>query len=145
MGTNRCHLYASLPQKRFLVLVGCSSPFMRLAQHLTVASHLVQAKVCLVGETQRAPPRHCRDAMVYGRMTTPVHEKSTIPLPFRCATHANKHALMTLEGTTPGSRTLEAFPHPSSNGDDVALLAQKPTICPTKPKLINYGDVTELK
>ena len=27
------HLFASLPQKRFLV--GCSSPFMRLAENLT--------------------------------------------------------------------------------------------------------------
>ena len=54
------------PQKRFLV--GCSSPFMRLAQHLTaLRAWCKQCNVCLWSvETRRAPSRHFRDAGVFG-------------------------------------------------------------------------------
>ena len=42
------HMQESPPHKRFLV--GCSSPFMRLAQHLTALRALGASDVCLVGE-----------------------------------------------------------------------------------------------
>ena len=55
--------------------IECSSPFMRLAQHLTALR--AWCNVFLVGENRRAPSRHCRDARVYGRKTTAVHDTST--------------------------------------------------------------------
>ena len=53
-----------------------SSPFMRLAEHLT-ALRVGASNVCLVGETRRAPSRHSRDARVYGHTTTAMHKLST--------------------------------------------------------------------
>ena len=69
----------SRPQKRFLV--GCGSPFTRLAQHLTVhsASRLVQARSSWSVKTGCAPSKHYRDAGVYGYTTTAMHALSTPP------------------------------------------------------------------
>ena len=45
------------------------------------ASHLVQAMPAWLVKTRRAPPRHSRDARVYGHTTTAMHKLSTL-LPF---------------------------------------------------------------
>ena len=63
-------------------LEGCSSPFMRLADHLTaLPSRLVQAMPAWLVKTRRAPSRRSRDARVYGHTTTVMHKLSTPPHP----------------------------------------------------------------
>ena len=59
-------------------LEGCSSPFMRLAEHHG-ASRSVQAMSALLVKTRRAPPRHSRDARIYGHTTTAMHKLGTPP------------------------------------------------------------------
>ena len=44
------HRQENLPQKRFFVEDAASSPFMRLAQHLTARFALGASNVCPVGE-----------------------------------------------------------------------------------------------
>jgi len=46
------HMQENSPRKRFLLIVRCGSPFMRLAQHLTAlgAWYMYTSNVCLVGE-----------------------------------------------------------------------------------------------
>ena len=67
--------YACPPQT--LCLVGCSSPFMRFAQHLSALRTWCKQCSPWWVKTQRAPSRHCRDASVYGRTTTAMHDMST--------------------------------------------------------------------
>ena len=67
------HMQEIPPQKRFIV--GCSSPFMRLAEHFT--SRLVQARSAWSVKIRRAP--YCRDAMVYGHTTTTMHDNASPP------------------------------------------------------------------
>ena len=72
----RCHLCASPPHKRFLA--GYSSPFMRIAEHLTVLR--VWRKQCLPAESlklRRAPSRYGRSMGIRQR---PCMVSST-PLP----------------------------------------------------------------
>ena len=66
------------PLNRFLV--GCSSPFMRLVQHLT-ALRKAWCKKCLPGQpkTRSAPSRHCRDARVFGNTTTAMQDNEYTP------------------------------------------------------------------
>ena len=71
----RCHPYASLPQTRFLV--GCSSPFMRLAPTPHGASCLVQAMSAWSVKPRSAPSWHCSDATAYGLTNTAEHDMST--------------------------------------------------------------------
>ena len=57
---------------------------MQLTVHATRrtphgALRLVLAMSCLVGEIRRAPSRHCRDARVYGRTTTAMHDNEYPP------------------------------------------------------------------
>ena len=54
---------------------------MRLAEHLTGASCLVQAMSAWLVKTRRAPSRYSRDVRVYGHKTTAVHNLSTPPPP----------------------------------------------------------------
>ena len=59
---------------------------MQLTVHATSrtphgASRLVQANVCLVGETRRAQSWHCRDARVYGHTTKAMHDNEYTPPP----------------------------------------------------------------
>ena len=61
------------------ILEEYSSPFMRLAEHLTALSHLVQVMSAWLVKTRRAPSRHSRDARVYGHSTTAMHKLSTPP------------------------------------------------------------------
>ena len=57
--------YARPPHKQFFV--ACSSPFTRLAGHLTAPrAWLAQAMPAWSVKTRRAPSRHCREAKVYG-------------------------------------------------------------------------------
>ena len=66
------HLQECPPHKRFIV--GCSSPFIRLAQHLsTLRAWCEQAMSAGSVKTRRAPSRHCRDAKVYGHTTATMH------------------------------------------------------------------------
>ena len=81
--SGRCHPYASPPQKRFLVLRS-----MQLTHHATRptahgAARLVQAMSAWSVKSRRDPSRHCRNAKVYGRKTTAMHNMST-PLPPPC-------------------------------------------------------------
>ena len=62
-------------------LEGCSSPFMRLAEHLTALSRLVQATSAWVVKTRRALSRHSRNARVYRHTTTAMNKLSTPPPP----------------------------------------------------------------
>ena len=58
-----------------LITVGRSSPFMRLAEHLTLRFALGASSVCAwLVITRRAPPWHCRDARVYGHTTKTIHD-----------------------------------------------------------------------
>ena len=59
---------------------------MQLARHATRrtlhrASRLVQAMSAWSVKSRRAPSRHCRDARVYGHMTTAMHDIEYTPLP----------------------------------------------------------------
>ena len=45
------------------------------------ASHLVQAKSACSVKTRRTPSQHCRDARVYGRAGTAMHDTKSPPLP----------------------------------------------------------------
>ena len=77
--SRRCHPYASPLHKRFLV--GCSSPFMRLAKHLTALRAWCKQMSAWSAKTRRAPSRHCRDARVYGHTTTAMHDNDYTPPP----------------------------------------------------------------
>ena len=68
----RCRAYARPPQKRFVV--GCSSRFMRLAQHLPAVLALVQAMCAWSGTTRGAPSRRC-SIWQKGRYTLPANQK----------------------------------------------------------------------
>ena len=62
---------------------------MQLTLHATRrtphgASHLVQAMSTWRVKTRRAPSRHCRDAMVYGRTTSAMHDNEYPPPPPPC-------------------------------------------------------------
>ena len=74
----------SPPHKR-LLLVGCSSRSMRLAEHTSrFASRLVLLAMSIWSvKTPRAPSRHCRDARVYGHTTTTMHDNEYTPPPLR--------------------------------------------------------------
>ena len=70
-----CHPYTGPPHMWFLV--GCNSPFMRLAARRTPhgASRLVQAISAWSVQTRRAPSWHCnRDAKVYCHTTAAMHD-----------------------------------------------------------------------
>ena len=80
----RCHPHAikSASKAALTAVVECSSPSMRLAQHLTLAARLVQAMSAWLVKTRRAPPRHCSDARVYDHTTTTAtHDKEYNPPP----------------------------------------------------------------
>ena len=63
-------------------LEGCSSPFMRFADHLTaLPSRLVQAMSAWLVKSRRAPSRLGRDARVYDHTTTTMYKLSTLPHP----------------------------------------------------------------
>ena len=65
-------------------LVGCSSPFMRLVEHLTALRGWCYniAMSAWSVKTRRAPSRHCRDARVYDHTTTAMHDvEYTLPPP----------------------------------------------------------------
>ena len=57
-------------------LVGYSSPFMRLAEHLKALRGWCKQSAWWV-KTRRASSRPSRDARVYGRSTTAMHSMST--------------------------------------------------------------------
>ena len=88
----------SPPQKRFLV--GCSSPLMRLAQTPHGASHVVQAVSAWSVKTRRVPSRHCRDATVYGRVTTTMHHMITPPPPYSLSSLRNFNSTPALVALT---------------------------------------------
>ena len=61
-------------------LAGCSSSFMRLAEHLKGASSFVRAmSAWSVKKTRRASFRQCRDARVNGLRIRAMHEMSPPP------------------------------------------------------------------
>ena len=74
-----------IPPHKWL-LVGCSSPFMRLAEYLTAVRFALGARddVCL-GKTQRAPYHTgivgMRGSYRYGHTTTDMHEYRVHPRP----------------------------------------------------------------
>ena len=75
-----CHPQTSPSRKRSLV--GCSSPFTRLTEHLTAPS--ARCKQCLPAwsaKTPRAPSRHCGDAKVYGHMPMAMYDIEYTPPP----------------------------------------------------------------
>ena len=70
------HMQENLPHKWFLV--GCSSPFMRLAEETPHdPSRWVLAMSAWSVNTRRAPSRHCRDGRVY--TTTAMHDNDCTP------------------------------------------------------------------
>ena len=66
-------------QKRFLG--GCSSPFMRLAQHHTALRAWGKKMSAWSVETRCAPSWHCREARVYGHTTSSMHDIENPPPP----------------------------------------------------------------
>ena len=73
------HVQALL-HKRFLA--GCSTPSMRLAEHLAFRfAPVAQAIPAWSAETQLAASRHCRDARVYVHTTTAILDVEYILLP----------------------------------------------------------------
>ena len=65
------HVRESPPHRRFLALTGRSSPFMRLAGHLTALSRLVRAmSAWSLGNPTWPRPGICRVVRVYGHTTT---------------------------------------------------------------------------
>ena len=65
---------------RAVFLEGCSSPFMRLAEHLTALRAWCKQCLPLVGENPTCSmSRHGRDARVYGHTTTAMHEYRAHP------------------------------------------------------------------
>ena len=73
--TQSSNMQESPPQKRLLVM--CSSPFMRLAQHITALRAWCYCGSVWSVKPRRAPSRHCRDARVYDRVNTIMHGMST--------------------------------------------------------------------
>ena len=72
------HMQERPPTKRFLV--GCSSPFMRLAQLITALRAWCKQISSWSVTAWRAPSRHCRDARSsYGHTTTAAYGMSTPP------------------------------------------------------------------
>ena len=71
-----CAKLLPLPPSYERFVEECSSPFMRLAEHLMA---LVQAMSAWVMKTRRAPSRHSRDTRVYSHTTTAMHKVSTPP------------------------------------------------------------------
>ena len=78
------HMQDSPPHKQFLVLIGCSPPFMRLAQTPHGAARLVQATPTWSAKTRRSSvPALRRGTRDYGHRTTTMHGMSTpLTLPF---------------------------------------------------------------
>ena len=72
-----CHPHPTLSRKPFLA--GCSSPFMRLAQHLTALRAWCKQMSAWSVKTRRAPSRHCREARAYGLTTTAMHNNEYTP------------------------------------------------------------------
>ena len=68
------------------LLVGCTSPRKRFDQHLTALRDWCKKTSTWSVKTQRAPPRQCRDARVYGHTTAAMHSMSTPPPPSLPAT-----------------------------------------------------------
>ena len=63
------------------LLQRCSSPFMRLAEHLNaLRAWCKQSMSAWSVKTRRALSRYCRDARVYGHTTTVMYDKMSIPL-----------------------------------------------------------------
>ena len=60
------------------LLVGCSSPFMRLAKHLTANRAWCKQICAWAMKPRRAPSRGCRHARVYGHTTTAMHDNDYI-------------------------------------------------------------------
>ena len=60
-------------------LEGCSSPFMRPAEHLTALCAWCKQMSAWLGKTRRAPSRHSRGARVCCHTTTAMHKLSTPP------------------------------------------------------------------
>ena len=71
--------YRNPSHERFLE--GCSSPFVRLAEHLMAPRTWCKAMSAWLVKTRRAPSRHGRDARIYGHTTTAMHKLSNSPLP----------------------------------------------------------------
>ena len=68
------------------LVIGSYSSRMKLTFHATrrtsqCASRLVQAMSAWSLKTRRAPNRRCRNARVYGRTTTAMHDTSASPPP----------------------------------------------------------------
>ena len=71
--------YASLPYKRFLV--GCSAPFMRLAQHLTALRAWCKQCSCLVGKSPTCSVLALQGFEgIWSYDYTAMHDMSTPPL-----------------------------------------------------------------
>ena len=70
------HVPENPPHKRFLA--GCSSPFMRLAEHLT-APRARGNNLYLVGENPMCSVPALLGCVVYGHTTTAMHDMSTTP------------------------------------------------------------------
>ena len=62
-----------------LGIIGCSSPFMRLAEQFAALRAWCTQCLAWSVKTRRAPSRHCSDARVYCLKTTVVHGMSTSP------------------------------------------------------------------
>ena len=77
----RCHPYTRKSASQAVLTVGCISPFLRLAEHFKAFRAWCQRCLAWSVKTRPAPFRHCRDARVYGRTTTAVHDNEYTPSP----------------------------------------------------------------
>ena len=77
---------------------GCSSLFMRLAEHLTVLRAGCKQYPAWLVKTRRAPSRHGRDARVYGRTTTAMHKLRIPPPPTRHSAGGYKNVIIKKTG-----------------------------------------------
>ena len=75
-----CHPYARKSASQAVIsIIGCSSPFMGLTQHL--AFHFTLAVSAWSVTIRRAPSRRCRGARVHGHTTTAMHDDEYTPPP----------------------------------------------------------------
>ena len=66
-------IHMQIPFKKRLLVV-CRSAFMRLVKHLTALRAPCMQMFDWSSKTRRSSSRRCRDARVYGRTTTAMHE-----------------------------------------------------------------------
>ena len=124
-GHSKLSTIASPPHTR--VLVGCSSPFMPLAEHLTALRAWCERISAWSVKTRRAQSRYCRDAGVDGRSTAAMHDINYLTLSSKSRKIRLQNGWCLVGYSSPSHESPNTLRRFALGASNVCLVGENPT------------------